>query len=271
MKKNLSTIVLILVFFVGLSVLLYPSVSNYWNSRVQSSAIVDYESVLQDLSPEDYTALLEAADRYNEGLRQLSFPLMTYDELEGYDDILNVNGTGIIGYISIEKIKVELPIYHGTSDVVLNVAAGHLEGTSLPVGGPGTHSILSAHRGLPRAKLFTDLDKLEVGDSFTITILDKILTYEVDQVLIVEPNEVKPLAIEAGEDHCTLLTCTPYGINTHRLLVRGTRVETLVPKPTIFVANEAYRVDPVIVAPAVAAPMFLFLLVVLFVKYRKKK
>lgn len=270
MKKHLSTILLVVMFLVGLSVLLYPSISNYWNSRVQSHAIMDYESVLKRMSQEDHSALFEQADEYNAALRALSFPLANYDKLDGYPDILDVSGTGIIGYIDIEKIKVELPIYHGTSRSVLDKAAGHMEGTSFPVGGESTHAALSAHRGLPSARLFTDLDKLEIGDVFTITILDRMMTYQIDQILIVKPNEAEALGIVEGEDHCTLVTCTPYGINSHRLLVRGTRVSTAKPKSHIFVPNEAYRIDPILVTPAVAAPMLLILLAVLLFKYRKK-
>ena len=270
MKNTLSSIILLLVFFVGLSVLLYPTISDYWNSKTQSRAIVDYESVLQNLTPEDYSAEFDAADKYNAEMREVDFPLMYYDRVEGYNDILNVGGNGIIGYITIGKIKVELPIYHGTSDSVLNVAAGHLEGTSLPVGGESTHAVISAHRGLPSAKLFTNLDKLEVGDTFVITVLDRVLTYEIDQILIVLPNEVDALYVQDGEDLCTLITCTPYGINTHRMLVRGHRIESDAPKPVIYVYSDAYKIDPIIVTPIVAAPMLFFLLLWLLVKYRKK-
>ena len=270
MKKHISTILLVLVFFVGLSVMLYPTIADYWNSRTQSRAIVDYESVLQSMEGEDYTAIFQAAQEYNEQIRTISFPLMYYDQVEGYEETLDISGTGIMGYLSIPRIGVELPIYHGTSDAVLNVAVGHLEGTSFPVGGESTHSVLSAHRGLPSAKLFTDLDKLAVGDTFTITILDRVLTYEVDQILIVLPGEVGELYVKEGEDHCTLVTCTPYGINTHRLLVRGTRIETVQEKAPIYITSDAYRIDPIIVTPAVAAPMLLILLIGLLIKYRKK-
>lgn len=270
MKKNLSTILLVLVFLVGLSVLLYPTVSSYWNSRVQSRAIMNYEATVQNLNQKDYEALLKKADNYNACLRKVNFPLANYEEVAGYESILDITGTGIMGYIDIEKINVELPIYHGVSEAVLNVAAGHLEGSSLPVGGAGTHAVLSAHRGLPSAKLFTDLDQLEIGDSFTVTVLNRTLLYEVDQILIVEPDEVKQLAIEKGKDYCTLLTCTPYGINTHRLLVRGKRAKE-ISHPNLFVPNEAHRIDPLIVTPVVAVPMLLILLAVLLVKYRNKK
>ena len=268
MKKHLSSIILILVFFTGLSVLLYPSISDYHNSKTQSRAIVDYESVLTGLKTEDYSALFEAADAYNAAIRKVAFPLMYHDEVEGYDDLLNVSGTGIIGYISIDKIKVELPIYHGTSDEVLNVAAGHLEGTSLPVGGESTHAALSAHRGLPGAKLFTNLDKMEVGDTFLLRVLDEVLTYEVDQIKIVEPQVTEDLLIEEGKDLCTLVTCTPYGINSHRMLVRGHRIETEEVKAVRRVTADAVQIEPIIVAPFVAAPM---LLVLLIPKPKKKK
>ncbi len=229
MKKHLSTILLVVVLLAGLSILLYPTVSDYWNSKKQSRTIVDYDALLSHLSEEDSTALFAPAEAYNEKLRQISSPLTNYDQIAGveeYDDILNVDGTGVIGYISIEKIDVKLPIAHGTSEEVLKTAAGHLQGSSFPIGGESTHAVISAHRGLPSAKLFTHLDKLEVGDTFVITVLDRELTYEVDQILVVEPQNTDALGVIDGEDLCTLMTCTPYGINTHRLLVRGRRAET---------------------------------------------
>lgn len=277
MKKHLSTILLVLIFLIGLGVLLYPAVSDYWNSKVQSRAIVDYEAALANLTQEDYESEFEAARAYNDALRGVDFPLMYYDalrereDLKPYEDIFNINGNGIMGYISIDRIGVELPIYHGTSDAVLNVAVGHLEGSSLPAGGESTHCVLSAHRGLPSAKLFTDLDDMEVGDTFRLTVLDEVLTYEVDQILIVQPNEVDALYVTEGQDYCTLVTCTPYGINTHRLLVRGHRVETVEEKPAIYVPADVYMIDSLIVAPLVAMPMLLALLIFLLVKYRKRK
>lgn len=259
-----------LVFFVGLSVLLYPTISDYVNSMHQTQAIAGYVNTLEGLGKEDYSSLFAAADDYNARLNATPNGFYTPDQVEGYWETLDVSGTGIIGYIDIEKIKVELPLYHGTDDGVLNVAAGHLEGSSLPVGGKSTHSVLSAHRGLPSATLFSELDKLAPGDTFTITVLDRLLTYQVDQILIVEPTEVDALQVVPGKDYCTLFTCTPYGINTHRLLVRGVRIENAEEKPHIYVASGAYRIDPIIVTPAVAVPMLLVLLVVLLVKYRKK-
>lgn len=275
MKRHLATIMLLLVFIVGLCVLLYPAVSDYWNSMVQSQAIVDYEAVLSSMTQKDYSDIFAEADKYNAALRDLRFPLMTFkklddrEDLKHYNDILNINNNGIMGYITIDKIGVELPIYHGTSPAVLNVAAGHLEGTSFPSGGESTHCAFSAHRGLPSAKLFTDLDDLAVGDVFYLTVLDRVLTYEVDQVLIVEPTEVDSLYIVEGQDLCTLVTCTPYGINTHRLLVRGHRIETVVEKPAIYVPPDAFQIDQLIIAPIVAVPILFVLLIFLLFKYRK--
>lgn len=269
-KQTFTGILLVVIFFIGLLVMLYPTIADYVNSKVQSRAIMDYEEALKNLTVEDYQSFFDAADEYNRKIKDVAFPFMYYDQVEGYEDILNVNGVGMMGYIDIDKIKVELPIYHTTNDQVLNNAVGHVQGSSLPAGGESTHCVLSAHRGLPSAKLFTHLDKLEEGDTFTLTILDRVLTYQIDQVLIVEPDQVEDLYVVEGKDYCTLVTCTPYGINTHRLLVRGERIETARPKPVIYVKNEGYLIDPIIVAPAVALPMLLVLLIVLLVKYNKK-
>lgn len=269
MRQHKTVIFLTLGFLVGISLLLYPAFSNYWNSKTQSRAIVDYEAVLEHLKPEDYSAMFQAAYDYNRALYETDYPLMDYEEIPGYYDTLKLPGSSIIGYVKIDKIGVELPVYHGTSDEVLNVGVGHLEGTSLPVGGENTHSVMSAHRGLPSAKLFTDLDRLEPGDTFQITVLDQVLTYQVDQVKVITPTEVGDLLIAEGKDYCTLFTCTPYGINTHRLLVRGIRIETIVEKPIIYVANEAFRIEPLLVTPAVAAPMLLVFFIHLMVKYRE--
>ena len=269
MRAHKTVILLTAGFLIGISVLLYPAFSNYWNSKTQSRAIVDYESVLEQLEPEDYSAIFQAAYDYNEALYGVEFPLMNYDKVPGYYDTLKVEGTSIIGYVKIDKIGVELPVHHGTSEQVLNRGVGHLEGSSLPVGGESTHSVMSAHRGLPSAKLFTDLDRLEMGDTFQITVLDQVLTYQVDQVKVITPREIEDLQIVEGKDYCTLFTCTPYGINTHRLLVRGIRIETITEKPVIYVANEAFRIEPLLVTPAVAAPMVLVFLIHLMVKYRE--
>lgn len=272
---NASTILLVAIFFVGLCVLLYPTVSDFWNEKRQSQAIVNYDNLIVDLTPEDYSEYFDKADSYNKKIRNMSFPFLNHKNIaDEYYNTLDVNGDGMMGYITIEKIKVQLPVYHGTSDKVLNSAVGHVEGSSLPVGGKSTHAVLSAHRGLPSAKLFTNLDKLQIGDVFTIRILDRTITYQVDQILIVLPQETDNLNIVPGEDYCTLVTCTPYGINTHRMLVRGTRIENIEEDKVINVITEAYRIDPLLVTPAVAAPLLGILLVILLVRSRsanKKK
>ena len=272
MKKNRSNIILILIFLVGLSVMLYPTVSDYINQKNQSRAVASYSEEVENLSDVDYQAYFNAADDYNR-LAETPDAFYRPEEVSGYTDTLDVSGTGIMGYITISKIGVELPIYHGTSDGVLQVAAGHLEGSSLPVGGAGTHAVISAHRGLPSAKLFTNLDELEVGDTFTITVLDRVLTYEVDQISIVLPTETDLLQPVEGKDYVTLMTCTPYGINTHRLLVRGKRIENAENQKHIRVTADALRIEPIIVAPALAVPMLLVLLVVMLAvpHLRKRK
>ena len=254
------------MLFVGVCGLLYPSVSQYWNSKTQTRAVENYQEILNSLKQEDYEVFFQEADRYNVELSELKNPLLNYRQLDGYNEILNINGNGIMGYVSIPKLGVEIPIYHGISAEVLNVACGHLEGTSLPVGGENTHCVLSAHRGLPHAKLFTDLDKLEVGDTFTLTVLNRTLTYQVDQIKVVRPDEIDDVQLVAGKDLCTLLTCTPYGINSHRLLVRGTRIENAA--PVLYITSNAYRIDSLVATPVVAAPILLILLIVLMVKYR---
>ena len=271
MKKNKSTIILILVFFVGLSVMLYPTISDYVNQRNQSRAVASYAQDVDNMTDADYSAYFDAADAFNAQVAANENALYRPDQLTGYNDTLDITGTGIMGYITIAKIGVELPIYHGTSDSVLQIAAGHLDGTSLPVGGTSTHAVISAHRGLPSAKLFTNLDQLEVGDTFTITVLDRVLTYEVDKISIVLPTETDELKIAEGKDYVTLMTCTPYGINTHRLLVRGHRVETPNQYKRIRVTAEALKIEPIIVAPIMALPMLLILLIGMLLSTRKPK
>ena len=271
-KRDFSTVILILVFLVGLSLLLYPSVSDYWNSFHQSRAIATYAEQVANIDNDIYAQLWEDARAYNQTLvgKENRFQI-TDEERETYESLLNVGGNGIIGYIEIAKIGCSLPIYHGTDEGVLQIAVGHIEGTSLPTGGESTHCVVSGHRGLPSAKLFTDLDKLIPGDTFVLRVLDETMTYEVDQILIVEPHELDALQIEEGKDYCTLVTCTPYGINTHRLLVRGHRVANAEEAVQIRVTADAIQIEPVLVAPLVAAPMLLILLVVLLVSTRKRK
>ena len=268
MKNNKIGILLVLMLFVGVCGLLYPSVSQYWNSKTQTRAVENYREILESLNSEDYQAYFEEAEKYNKELADSKSPLSDQNNPKGYNSILNISGNGIMGYISISKLGVELPLYHGTSPEVLNIACGHLEGTSLPVGGKSTHCVLSAHRGLPHARLFTDLDKMELGDIFTITVLDRMVTYQVDQIKVVSPNETDDIQIIDGEDICTLLTCTPYGINSHRLLVRGRRIENAA--PALYVTSDAYKIDSLVATPIVAAPILLVLLIILMVKYRDK-
>ena len=270
MKGKKSTIILLSCFFIGLSVLLYPSISSYWNSKTQTQAIVDYEGMLARIKAEDYSRYFEEAENYNAQLAALEKPMENYKKLQGYNSILNISGNGMIGYITVPKINQELPVYHGTSDAVLAIAVGHMEGTSLPVGGTNTHSVVSAHRGLPTATLFTYLDRMEIGDTFHFTILDRVITYEVDQIRIVEPHEFGLIQIEQDADYCTLLTCTPYGINTQRLLVRGHRLDTTV-KRNIYIANEAYRIDTLVVMPIVALPILALFMVYVMVAPVKKE
>ena len=269
MRKHKAVIFMTLGFLIGVCILLYPAFSDYWNSRVQSRAITDYESVLDNLTAEQYAALMDEAHAYNQALYETDFPLADYKKVPGYKDTLTITDNNMIGYLKIDRIGVELPIYHGTSDQVLSMGVGHLEGSSLPVGGENTHAVMSAHRGLPTSKLFTDLDRMELGDTFQIVVLDQVLTYQVDQVKTITPTEIGDLQIVDGMDYCTLFTCTPYGINTHRLLVRGVRIETIKEKPIIYVSNEAFRIEPLLVTPAVAAPMLFVLLIHLLIKYRE--
>lgn len=273
MKSGISkvfTLVLLIVFFVGMIVMLYPAISQYWNSKVQSRVVFDYQKMMEALSAEDYTKQIAEATTYNEDLFELTFPMQEYSKLSNYNDCLNILGNGMMGYVSIEKIGVDLPIYHGTDSKILNVACGHLEGTSLPIGGKSSHCVLSAHRGLPSAKLFTDLDKIQIGDTFDVTILGKIMTYQVDQIKVVKPNQVSDLQIIEGEDYVTLVTCTPYGVNTHRLLVRGHRISTHAKKVT-YINSEAYIVDKLIVTPIVALPILLVLIIYVIFKPVKPK
>ncbi|MBR3760496.1 MAG: class C sortase [Ruminococcus sp.] len=263
MKKKsslITTIIFTIMLFVGLSVMLYPIVSNWWNSRVQSRAIANYEAAISNMDTSEIEAMLAQANEYNEKIARLDSPFTNYDQIPGYDDILDVSGTGIMGYVSIPVIQVEIPVYHGTSEAVLNIASGHLEGSSLPVGGINTHSVISAHRGHPTAKLFTDLDKLVVGDIFTINVLGAVYTYEIEEINIVLPHEMEKLSVVPGEDIVTLMTCTPYAVNTHRLLLRSHRIETkYVSNATVI--SDATKVDPMLVIPLVASPLVIGLLI----------
>lgn len=268
-----TTILLIIIFLAGLSLVLYPTVANYWNSLHQSRAISSYVESLANLDEAAYDEMWQSAWAYNEAVANKPNQFAVTDaEAARYESLLNIGGSGVMGYIDIPKIEVSLPIYHGTSAAVLQIAVGHLDWTSLPVGGEGSHAALSGHRGLPSAKLFTNLDRLEEGDTFLLNILDEVLTYEVDQILIVKPDDVKDLTVEKGKDYVTLITCTPYGVNSHRMLVRGHRIETAEEVKTIRVVSEAVQIEPIIVAPCLASPLlFVLLLLLLFGRGGKKK
>jgi len=272
MKKNTSsTIILILVFLVGLSLLLYPSISNYWNSFHSSRAISRYAEEVAGMNSDRYAQLWEEARRYNDSLNQNPNRFMpTEEERTEYQNLLHISEDGVLGYVEIPKVGCSLPIYHGTMDSVLQNGAGHIEGSSLPTGDLGTHCAISGHRGLPSARLFTDLDQLVTGDKFMLRILDKTLTYEVDQILIVLPYQLDGLKLDPEQDYCTLVTCTPYGVNSHRILIRGHRVET-EDAQAVQVVADAMKLAPVIVAPLVAVPMLLLLLIALLLTTRRKK
>lgn len=271
-KGNFTTLLLILVLLAGLSLLLYPTVSDYWNSLHQSHAIASYAEQVAEIDSDTYEQLWADAQAYNQSLIDKADRYdMTDEERAQYESLLNVSGNGIIGYIEIPSINCSLPIYHGTDEAILQIAVGHIEGTSLPVGGSGTHCVLSGHRGLPSARLFTDLDKMVIGDTFLMRVLDETLTYEVDQIRIVFPYELDDLEIEEGKDYCTLVTCTPYGINSHRLLVRGHRIDNIEEAKTVRVTADAIQIEPLLVAPIVAIPMLLILLVILLLPKKSKK
>lgn len=272
MKKHLSTIFLVLILIVGLSLLLYPTFANYWNSFTQSRVVAGYIEQLAVMDDDQYQQIWNDAKLYNASLlHRVNNFILSDEQREEYNALLNVGGNEVMGYIEIPSINVSLPIYHGTDEGVLAVGVGHLEWTSLPVGGESTHCVLSGHRGLPSARLFTDLDQLKEGDYFMLNILDETLTYEVDQIRIVEPEEVEELTIIEGRDLCTLVTCTPYGVNSHRLLVRGHRVDNLEEAVTVRVTADAVEVEPLIVASILLVPtLILFLSVVLAVdRFRK--
>lgn len=260
MKKDKSNVLIIAVFFIGLSILLYPIVSNWWNELRQSRAIMDYETAVSQISLADYEKMLSEAKKYNEMIAEEGMQwVMDDDQREHYNNILNVDGTGNMGYISIPKINVNLPLYHGVSEEVLLTSIGHIEGTSFPVGGETSHSVVSGHRGLPSSKLFSELDKLSEGDRWTVSILNETFTYQVDQIKVVEPDDLQFIQLEDGQDYMTLVTCTPYGINTHRLLIRGHRVENT--DGNALVIAEAIQIQPIFIAPFIAAPLLIFLLV----------
>lgn len=274
MKKNhkdLTTLLLVVMLLAGLSLLLYPSLSDYWNSFHQTRAITDYAETVAELDKAQYDELWAAAQSYNAELaRHENSYVLDAAQQEEYERLLDVSGLGVMGYIEIPEINCSLPVYHGTEEAVLQTAVGHLEWSSLPVGGESTHCVLSGHRGLPSAKLFTNLDRLREGDTFMLRVLDEVLTYEVDQILIVEPKDTDALTIAPGMDLCTLVTCTPYGVNTHRLLVRGHRIENAEQAHAVRITADAIQIEPLLVAPFAALPLLLVLLVLLLIPGKPK-
>lgn len=272
MKKHGSTILLIVILLIGLSLVLYPTISNWWNETRSSKVISDYSELVAQMDDAQYEQLWSDAIAYNASRVGASNPYLLTPEQEAlYPTLLNVDGNGVMGYVEIPSIGVTLPLYHTVDEEILQVAVGHVEWSDLPVGGEGTHCVLSGHRGLPSAKLFTDLDDLRIGDLFMLRILDSLLTYEVDQILIVDPDDTDDLRQVQGQDLCTLVTCTPYGVNTHRLLVRGHRVENTPETEVVRVTANAVPLDPMIVAVIVAVPMMAVAITVLIVSSNRRE
>lgn len=259
MKKHISTIFMMVMLIAGLCIFLYPSVSNYINSKHQTRAIDSYNEALANLSKADYESYWTAAKEYNSKVAELGGNLeLEGDQMTEYNNVLDPTGTGVMGHLEIPNISVDLPIYHGVEESVLSVGIGHLPGSSLPIGGESTHTVLSGHRGLPSSKLLSDLDQMVVGDTFLIHVLDQTLAYQVDQINIVLPDETQLLGVYNNEDYCTLVTCTPYGVNTHRLLVRGKRVEYNA-ESRLIIAADAIKYSPIVVAPFIGGPMLLMI------------
>ena len=267
-KLDFYTKALIAVLLLGVALLLYPTVSNYWNSFHQTRAIGNYVKEVDNMDDDKYAEEWKNARRFNEMIyRKGGFQSLSEQERAVYYRLLNMSDDGVMGYVNIPALKISLVVYHGIDETVLQIGAGHVEGTSLPIGGENTHAAISGHRGLVSAKLFSNLNELVKGDIFTLNVLDATLTYEVDQVLIVEPNQTEAINISDGKDYCTLITCTPYGINTHRLLVRGHRIDN-IDDLSLRIGADAMQIEPVLVAPILAIPLLLLMLIGLFIKYR---
>lgn len=267
-RSWISTLILVLLLLLGAGIMAYPTVSDWWNSLHSTRAIANYVEAVEAMTQEEKDAIFAAARAYNERLPLGVHFSLTDQEMAEYESLLDLTGTGIMGYVQLPSINVNLPVYHTVEESVLQIAVGHIPGSSLPVGGETTHAVMSGHRGLPSARLFTDLDKLTEGDIFLMTVLDETFTYVVDQIRIVEPEDTEELGITRGEDYCTLVTCTPYGVNTHRMLVRGVRVENV--EVSIEVPADAEKLPNYLVVPAVAIPMLFVLLVILMIVYRRK-
>lgn len=269
-RKNLLTVIMAGGMFIGVFLLLYPSVANYWNSFHQTRAIAGYAEQVSHMSKEDYKAILDEAHKYNERLAETGMRWNMDDmQREEYNNQLKIDGTEVMAYVSMPKFHIKCPIYHGTDEAILQVAVGHLESSSLPVGGESTHTLISGHRGLPSARLFTDIAKMKEGDVWTITVLNETLTYECDQIRVVLPDDLSDLKIEEGKDLCTLITCTPYGINTHRLLVRGHRIPNV--DGLADLTADAIQIEPVFIAPFLAVPVLILLIILMLITTRRAK
>ena len=273
LKKHLVNLILFMIILVGLGLLAYPTFADWWNSFHQARAIQSYATAVSKLDREEYDRIISEAEAYNKELARIG-PIwnMKAEEIREYNKMLSIDESGIMGYIDIPKINVKLPIYHGIDDEVLRVAIGHIAGTSLPVGGDGSHCVLSGHRGLPSARLFTDLDKVVEGDTWTLTVLDRTYTYECDQIRVVEPTDLSTLGMVDGEDYCTLVTCTPYGVNSHRLLVRGHRIANASGEANVIA--DAILIESVYIAPFIAVPMLIVLIIEMLIvtgRRRRKK
>ncbi len=264
---SISTIILVIILLLGVGIFLYPSVSDWWNSMHATRAISGYVTAVEDMSAQKREDMLKAARIYNDMLASGVDFNLTEEEYAEYESLLDIGGTGIMGYVQISAIGVNLPIYHSVDESVLQIAVGHIPGSSLPIGGDRTHCVLSGHRGLPSAKLFSDLDQMVEGDTFTLNIMDQTITYMVDQIRIVLPEETDELAIRDGKDYCTLVTCTPYGVNTHRMLVRGKRIDNIIGE--VVVVSEAVRIPNYIVAPAICIPLLFIILLIMLIYYRR--
>lgn len=262
-----------MIILVGLGLLAYPTFADWWNSFHQARAIQSYATAVSKLDREEYDRIIKEAEVYNRRLTKTgALWNMKDEEIREYNRMLAIDESGIMGYIDIPKINVKLPIYHGIDEETLKVAIGHIAGTSLPVGGDGSHCVLSGHRGLPSARLFTDLDKVVEGDTWTLTVLDRTYTYECDQIRVVEPTDLSTLGIEEGKDYCTLVTCTPYGVNTHRLLVRGHRIANASGEANVIA--DAILIESVYIAPFIAVPMLVVLIIEMLIvtgRRRRKK
>ena len=271
MKKHLFTVIIVCVFLLGLSLLLYPTVSDWWNTFHQSRAVASYIEKVSTMEDDEYNNILNQAREYNSTVADKGIKFrLSDDELKKYESVLNITDSGIMGYVEIPKINCKLPIYHGIDDSILQVAIGHIAGTSLPVGGESSHCVISGHRGLPSARLFTDIDKLNQGDTFAIHVLDETLYYEVDQIRIVKPEQTENIRITKGEDYCTLVTCTPYGVNSHRLLVRGHRLQNQKDS-SVRVTADAIQYEPIIIVPFIALPILIVLIIIFIIRGRRRK